>query len=96
MNEKNDRCAEIAERIRAREREQKEARKIAKLSGKVQLVKHSCYYYGKTASGKHAVFTPDNGYSIQSLYNVGTLVIDGKTMFTKGYMSKALEVMARN
>ena len=48
---------------------------------------------GVTASGKRAVWYGNNGMETRSRY-CGTLMIDGKKVFTSGTVSKAIEYLA--
>lgn len=93
-----DRFAELSERIKAREREQKEADRCRKYPLKLEGTTNT--KTGFTASGKRVVFESCFGMTEQSKYGAGTLSVeDGgewKTVFTKGYPSKALEWMSHN
>lgn len=55
---------------------------------------------GQTSTGKKVIFSQCYGFSEQSKYGVGTLQVmengEWKTIFTKGYPSKALKWMTNN
>lgn len=95
-----DRMTELAARIKARKQAEQEKTKCSKISG-VKLDGQNGHYQGMTTSGKKVYFDRiEFGMSEQGLYGAGTLRVetkDGlKTIFTKGYPSKALEWMSRN
>ena len=50
---------------------------------------------GFTPQGKRVVWYGNRGYTIRSRY-CGTLVIDGKTIFTSGKISKCFEYIFNN
>jgi hypothetical protein len=87
----------LAAKIRRRNHEMKEASLQAKYKN-FQLIKDadSSVYKGKTASGKEVQFYTVTGLTTQGLYGAGTLYCEGKTIFTKGYPSKAMAWMAKN
>ncbi|WP_217597188.1 hypothetical protein [Cohnella sp. GbtcB17] len=93
-----DRLAALSERIKARARDEKEAARCRKYSLKLEGTTNT--KSGFTASGKRVVFESCFGMTDQSKYGAGTLTVeDGgewKTVFTKGYPSKALEWMSQN
>jgi len=93
-----DRATELAERIKARMQERKEAERCHKYALKLEGTGDTLT--GKTASGKPVTFIQCYGFSEQSKYGAGTLQVleDGAwvTVFTKGYPSKALDWMTNN
>ncbi|MBP2631445.1 MAG: hypothetical protein H6Q70_2073 [Firmicutes bacterium] len=53
-------------------------------------------YEGMTMSGRKVTFEIVTGITDQGLYGAGTLECEGKTIFTKGYPSRAMAWMAQN
>lgn len=90
-----DRVMELAERIKARAAERKEAERCRKFA--LTLEGSSGILTGKTSSGKPVLFELCYGFSEQSKYGAGTLKVregdEWVTIFTKGYPSKALAYM---
>lgn len=93
-----DRAAELAVRIKARMQDEKEAARCRKYDLKLEGTTNT--KTGRTASGKRVVFENCFGMTDQSKYGAGTLAVEEngewRTVFTKGYPSKALEWMTRN
>lgn len=87
----------LSQKIRRRNHEIKESSLQEKYNN-FQLKKEAAsnIYKGKTASGKEVQFYTVTGMTTQGLYGAGTLYCEGKTIFTKGYPSKAMAWMAKN
>lgn len=94
-----DRTSQLSAQIKARAQERKEKEKCTKYKD-VKLEGSNGIYSGYTKSGKQVSFEQDYGFSMQSQYGAGTLKVlennEWKTIFTKGYPSKALEYMSKN
>jgi hypothetical protein len=78
------------ERIKARFQKEKISKLIRRYDvSKINFNKNGNYINGTTANNKSFTWYPNNGMEIRSRY-CGTLVIDGKTIFTSGTIQKAI------
>lgn len=86
----------LAEKIKRRAHEMREADKQGKFKQFPLSKVANQVYEGRTASGKKVIFEIITGITEQGLYGAGTLKCEGKTIFTKGYPSKAMAWMSKN